>query len=130
MSDFPLLMFLSPQVLLFIGGCIIAAVWIFFGWIDPISKLRDPNKPKGGAFFQMLILGIIPLALLIYGFVTGGGNHPSSATGSGNNNVGQNIPWVKQNVAPAAPPAAAPQPQMPSAPLSQTNVKPSGAVPV
>lgn len=136
MSDFPLLMFLTPEAIWFVGVCILAAVWIYLGWINPINKIRDNNNTsKGGAYFQMFAVGILPIVGLIFA-LTYNPNHKSS-TGAVYNNVGQYIPfnrtegkWAQQNAAPAAPPVAAtPQPQMPSAPLSQTNIKPSGAVP-
>jgi hypothetical protein len=67
MSDFPLLMFLSPEALLFMLGCLGIACWIFFGWIDPISKINDKNnKSKGGAWAQLLILGVgVTVAFII-----------------------------------------------------------------
>lgn len=69
MSDFPLIMFLSPEALFFVGIVLILGAWIY-GLYWSISKLKDPNeKKKGGPLFLLLsLLGI--LGAFIYSIVS------------------------------------------------------------
>jgi hypothetical protein len=66
MSGMPLLMLLTPESLTVIGVIILTGLWLYFGWIRPIQKIRDPSvKTKSGHVFLLLLLGICPVLVPI-----------------------------------------------------------------
>ena len=53
---------LSPEAMRFIGGCMLLALYTYFGWYWPIKKIRDPNvKSKTGYIMLLLLIGIAPI---------------------------------------------------------------------
>lgn len=67
MSDFPLLMFLSPQALL--GAVMVAflACYIYITWYLNIKNMSDPNgKNKGFSVFLFILFGLVIPSYLIW----------------------------------------------------------------
>jgi len=60
MSDFPLLLFMSPEVITFIGVVLVLGGYAY-GLYWSISKLKDPNeKSKSGpALLLIFLLGLL-----------------------------------------------------------------------
>jgi hypothetical protein len=71
MSDMPMLLFLSPEGAKALGFIILLGLYLFFGWIWPIIKIRDKNtKTKSGWVLMLIIIGIMPIvAPLIMGAI-------------------------------------------------------------
>lgn len=63
----PLWIFLlSPEGMKILGGLIVLGMYLWFGWILPIMRIRDPKvKTKTGWVMLLLIVGIIPILLPI-----------------------------------------------------------------
>lgn len=66
-----MLLFLSPEGAKALGVIILLGLYLFFGWIWPIMKIRDKNtKTKSGWVLMLLIIGILPIvAPIIMGMV-------------------------------------------------------------
>ena len=65
-SGMPIFMFLSPESLMIMGIFFLLACWIYFGWIRPIQKIRDPNvTTKTGHVLILFLLGICPVIVPI-----------------------------------------------------------------
>ena len=57
-----MLMFLSPEGAKALGVIILLGLYLFFGWIWPIMKIRDKNtKTKSGWVLMLIIIGIMPI---------------------------------------------------------------------
>jgi hypothetical protein len=69
MSGMPMLLFMSPEAAKGLALIISVGLYLFFGWIWPIIKIRDKNtKTKSGWVMMLIIVGILPiLAPLIMG---------------------------------------------------------------
>ena len=83
-SGMPILMFLSPETLMIMGMACVLALWVYFGWIRPIQKIRDPSvKTKTGHVLILLILGISPVIVPIVMGVMSARSNASSSTVNG-----------------------------------------------
>jgi hypothetical protein len=82
MSDMPLFMLLSPEGMRAMGFMILLGLYLFFGWIWPIMKIRDKNvKTKSGWVLMLIIIGILPIvAPLIMGAMEARRNAAVSGT--------------------------------------------------
>jgi len=57
-----MLLFLSPEGAKALGVIILLGLYLFFGWIWPIMKIRDKNtKTKSGWVLMLIIIGIMPI---------------------------------------------------------------------
>jgi hypothetical protein len=61
----PLWIFLlSPEGMKILGGLIVMGAYLWFGWILPIMRIRDPKvKTKAGWVMLLLLVGIMPILL-------------------------------------------------------------------
>jgi len=60
------LLLLSPEGARIIGGLIVVGAYLWFGWILPIMRIRDPKvKTKAGWVMLLLLVGIMPILLPI-----------------------------------------------------------------
>ena len=104
----PILMFLSPESLTIMGMACVLALWVYFGWVRPIQKIRDPAaKTKTGHVMMLLILGILPVLVPI---IMGVMNARRNASASAVNGTSLN--------------AMGPQPVMNQGAVSQMNAGP------
>jgi len=62
----PMMMFLTPEAVMVIMTTILAGLYLYFCWIRPIQKIRDPSvKIKTGHVMILLIFGILPILIPI-----------------------------------------------------------------
>jgi len=62
----PMLMFMTPEALMTVGVIILMGLYLYFCWIRPIQKIRDPSvKIKTGHVMILLIFGILPILIPI-----------------------------------------------------------------
>lgn len=67
MSDFPLLMFLSPQALVGMAVVAVMACYIYIVWYLNIKNMSDPNgKNKGFSAFLFILFGLVIPGYLIW----------------------------------------------------------------
>ena len=61
-----MLMFMTPEALMTVGVIILMGLYLYFCWIRPIQKIRDPSvKIKTGHVMILLIFGILPILIPI-----------------------------------------------------------------
>ena len=98
MSDTPMLMFLSPEGMKVLGFLILSGLYLFFGWIWPIVKIRDKNvKTKSGWIMMLIIIGILPILLpVIMGAVEARRNASAAAVSGTSMNAMGPQPVVSQ----------------------------------
>lgn len=57
-------MFMTPETVLLIATVVVFGVWIYFGWVLPIQKIRDPaTKTKTGYVMLLILLGLSPILI-------------------------------------------------------------------
>ena len=90
-SSVPLwLFFLTPESLMVIGTVILVGLWLYFGWIRPIQKIRDPSvKTKTGHILLLFILGICPVLVpIVASVVSARRNAAAAVSGTSMNAMG------------------------------------------
>jgi len=87
----PIFMFLTPETLMVMGIACLLGLWVYFGWIRPIQKIRDPTvKTKSGHVLMLFLLGICPVLVPIVMSVRGarGNAGVNAAAGTSMNAMG------------------------------------------
>lgn len=58
---------LTPDMVKGMAIAILVALYLYFGWIMPIMKIRDSDgNPKTGWIMLLVFLGIMPILLVVF----------------------------------------------------------------